>query len=260
MNVVGWQRVLVLRFVLSVRCMTRCTTTTRRLRRRSGMLKPVSYMWPAGEERTPRGTHVPCLLWTGHSKSVPRSRVWPTPLSARSVEPPTPRRATWTAIYVSTRDCSSSAITVTNATWTDTIWKDTAKPRTPSWWMIVQSARKWPLKYPKQPVMSQCNEAVCRYTSGVHLSAIWGNTAHVQWIRCSSFIGHVLYFFAISHEKWTTFVSRSSLTWHNCHRLQLKLQLEWDMGWYRYTFSSENHCTEWEKCQTVRSVIVCHGT
>ena len=33
-----------------------------------------------------------------------------------------------------------------------------------------------------------------RYANGVHLSAIWKNTALVPWIRCTLFIEYVLHF------------------------------------------------------------------
>ena len=46
------------------------------------------------------------------------------------------------------------------------------------------------------------------------------------------------------NEQRLYFLARSSHTWHNYHRLQFKLQLECDEGWYRYTSHSENHCTE----------------
>ena len=66
-----------------------------------------------------------------------------------------------------------------------------------------------------------------RFANGVHLSAIWENTALlINWI-CAVF--------SISHEKSITFdfLTWSSNTWHNCHRLQFKLHLECDMGWYQ---------------------------
>ena len=43
------------------------------------------------------------------------------------------------------------------------------------------------------------------------------------------------------------FFTRSSFTWHNCHTLQFKLQLECDRAWYWYTSLSDNHWTDCEK-------------
>ena len=44
------------------------------------------------------------------------------------------------------------------------------------------------------------------------------------------------------NEQRLYFLTRSDYTWHNCHRVQFKVQLECDMGWYRYTSRSDNHC------------------
>ena len=46
------------------------------------------------------------------------------------------------------------------------------------------------------------------------------------------------------NEQSFYFLTRSSHTWQTCHSSQIKLQLECDMGWYRYTSHSENHHTE----------------
>ena len=43
------------------------------------------------------------------------------------------------------------------------------------------------------------------------------------------------------------FLTRSPHTWHILPYIVLNLQLECDMGWYRYTSHSENHSTECEK-------------
>ena len=42
------------------------------------------------------------------------------------------------------------------------------------------------------------------------------------------------------------FLTRSSYKCHNWHILHFKLHLECDMGWYRCTSHSENHCAECE--------------
>ena len=42
------------------------------------------------------------------------------------------------------------------------------------------------------------------------------------------------------------FLIQWSQPWRNCQTLYFKLLLECDMGWYRHTFYSENHCTECE--------------
>ena len=52
----------------------------------------------------------------------------------------------------------------------------------------------------------------------------------------------ILWTCIVSHEKGTTFIFPH--TWHNCHTLLLKLQLECDMGWCRYTSHGENHSRE----------------
>ena len=48
------------------------------------------------------------------------------------------------------------------------------------------------------------------------------------------------------YEQRLYFLTRKRHTWHNCNTLQLKLQLECDIGWYRHTFHRGNHCTECE--------------
>ena len=50
------------------------------------------------------------------------------------------------------------------------------------------------------------------------------------------------------NEQRLCFFIRSSHTWHNCHTLQLKLQQECDMGWYRYTSDVEN---QWTACYKI---------
>ena len=89
------------------------------------------------------------------------------------------------------------------------------------------------------------------YASGVHLSAIWENTTLVQWIRCEPLGEPLIHwtcpvFSRTKNEQRLYFLTRSRHTWHNCHRLLFKLQLECDMGWYRYPSHSENYCAECE--------------
>ena len=57
------------------------------------------------------------------------------------------------------------------------------------------------------------------------------------------------------NEQRLYFLTRSSHIWHDCHILQFKLglPLECDMGWYRYTSPSKNHCAECEKLPRVFS-------
>ena len=54
------------------------------------------------------------------------------------------------------------------------------------------------------------NRRVIRYANGVHLSAIWGNTALVQWIRCEPLGEHLISWtcavFFHTALKWTPFV------------------------------------------------------
>ena len=74
----------------------------------------------------------------------------------------------------------------------------------------------------------------------VHLNAIWDNTT---LLHCTSAV------FFIYRSKMNNAcilsLSQSNHTWHNCFAiLQCKLQLECDMGWYRYTYYSESHCRE----------------
>ena len=54
------------------------------------------------------------------------------------------------------------------------------------------------------------------------------NTALVQWLRCEPLGEHLIHWtFAVfsKNEQRVYFHIRSSHTWHNCHRLQFKLQL-----------------------------------
>ena len=59
------------------------------------------------------------------------------------------------------------------------------------------------------------------------------------------------------NERCLYFLTRSSHIWHNCHnRLQFKLQLECDMGWY--TPHGENHCAGCNKaCEWHHVVWAC---
>ena len=91
------------------------------------------------------------------------------------------------------------------------------------------------------------------YAIGVHLSTIWENTALVQWIKCEPLGEHLIHWtcavflpYRTKNEHRLYFLTRSSYTWHNCHRLQLKLQLKCDMGWYQYTSHGDNYCAECE--------------
>ena len=58
-----------------------------------------------------------------------------------------------------------------------------------------------------------------------------------------------IFSYRTKNEQRLYFLTRSSHIWHDCDIsciFQLKLQLECDMGWYRYTSHSENHCAECE--------------
>ena len=63
-----------------------------------------------------------------------------------------------------------------------------------------------------------CFAGMWWYANGVHLSAIWENTALVQWIRCEPLGEHRIHWtcavFHISHEKWTTFVFSHTIKSH----------------------------------------------
>ena len=52
------------------------------------------------------------------------------------------------------------------------------------------------------------------------------------------------------------FLTQSSHIWHTRHILQFKLQLECDMGWYRYTYHIENRCTECEKYSYLAAFVI----
>ena len=76
--------------------------------------------------------------------------------------------------------------------------------------------------------------AIRRHANGVHLSAIWENTALVQWIRCESH----------------TIESHNDITAIGCslnYTTRPTVQLEW------YTSHSENYFTE---CENTSNSIV----
>ena len=63
-------------------------------------------------------------------------------------------------------------------------------------------------------------------------------------------------YFHISHEKWRLyFFTRPSHTYTRLPYIVLNLQIECDMGWYRYTSHSENHSTE---CENLK-ILHCPG-
>ena len=72
---------------------------------------------------------------------------------------------------------------------------------------------------------SSCH--ILRYANGVHLSALWGSTALVLIHRTCAVFSHMALKMnnvcIFSHDQVTHDI-------HNCHRLQLRLQLECDMG------------------------------
>ena len=83
------------------------------------------------------------------------------------------------------------------------------------------------------------------YANGVHLSAIWENTAHFRRTPWSLNMC-CIFTYRTKNEQHLYFLTRSTHTWHIQPCIVLNLQLECDMGWYRYTSHSENHSTECE--------------
>ena len=94
------------------------------------------------------------------------------------------------------------------------------------------------------------------YANGVHLSAIWDNTALVQWIRCEPLGEHLIHWICAVFSQIARKMSNVCIFSHDevTHDIiipyvVLNLQLECDMGWYRYTSHSENHSKECENQQ-----------
>ena len=95
-----------------------------------------------------------------------------------------------------------------------------------------------------------CRYAI-RYANGVHLSAIWESTALVQWIRCEPLGEHLIHwtcavFSHIARKMNNVCIFSHDQVTHDITLpyIVLNLQLEYHMGWYRYTSPSENYSKE----------------
>ena len=89
------------------------------------------------------------------------------------------------------------------------------------------------------------------YANGVDLSAIWENTTLILWVGYEPLGDHFIHGTCAVFSHITQKMNNVCIFSHDeviyditAVHFQFKLQLECDMGWYRYTSHSENHCTE----------------